>query len=150
MGSSNLQKRLQVVHKAVEQLPTVAAETTEKLMDQDQAAQRAPDGSRWVPTKAGAAAKGAVFDEKAQRYRIRGRFATGAQLRPFDPGNHIRYEVAVRNGQVVLESSHPAAAFTRWGTKKMPARPKVPGAKGGAAWFPKILQALRRWHGRAA
>lgn len=118
---SNLQKRLGAVQAAVRELPGVAAGATEKLLQQGQAAQRAPDGSRWKKTTEG---------------------------RPFDQAGHIRYTVAVRQGQVVLESDHPAAAFSRWGTRKMVARPKVPGVGGGAAWFPKILQALRRWQGR--
>lgn len=115
---SNLQKRLGVVHAAVKQLPGVAAGAAEQLLAADQAAQRAPDGSRWRKTKQGG---------------------------PFDPANHIRYTVAVRAGQVMIESDHPAAPFTRWGTRHMVDRAKVPGRRGGAAWFAKILQALRRW-----
>lgn len=120
-GQSSLQQRLVVVQAAVQQLPGVAAAAAEQLLDQDQARQRAPDGSRWK--------------------RVEGR--------NFDPQNHIRYGVAVRGAKVVLESDHPAAPFTRWGTRHMVDRAKVPGRQGGAAWWPRILGALRGWHGSA-
>jgi len=123
MGQSNLQKRLAVVHKAVQQLPGAAANAAEQVLQQEQAAQRAPDGSRWKRTTQG---------------------------QPFDAQNHIRYRVLLRGAQVVMESDHPAAPFTRWGTRHMEDRAKVPGKRGKAAMFQSILKSLRKWHGGAA
>lgn len=118
MAESNLQRRLGVVQRAVRELPGVAAGAARDLLAEDQAKQRAPDGSRWKRTTEG---------------------------QPFDREVHIQYTVQLRPEGVVLESEHRAAGFSRWGTRKMTARPKVPGRAGAGAWLPKILKALRRW-----
>lgn len=120
MRRSNLSRHLGRVEQVVERLPQAAATELDALQQATQAAQRAPDGQRWKRT---------VRDHQ-----------------PFDRFNAIRYAPAVLpSGSVVLQARHPAARHTRWGTKFMAARPKVPTGDGLGWWLPRILRALRRW-----
>ena len=150
MASSNLQAHLAKVRKAAERLPEVAAKELERLTARTQQEQAGPDGERWAPVMRGkdtGPAKGAKYDEVAKRWRIRGRFATGAQLAglgAFDPSNHIQYK-AFRDSQGVgLRCNHPAARYTRFGTKHMVARPKVPNGQDDSLWLDALLVPLRK------
>lgn len=120
MRRTNLQQHIGRVQQAVQRLPQVAAGELGALQVATQTQQRAPDGSRWKRTVRGG-------------------------LR-FDRFNAIRYEVLVLPpGLVLLQSAHPAAAYSRWGTRYMTARPKVPNGTGLGWWQPRILRALRKW-----
>lgn len=121
----NLQKHLAGLRAAVKELPQVAARELDQLADQAHAEQRAPDGSRWAPTK--------------------------KDGRPFDEHHRIQYQASVHGETVTLKSNHPAAGFSRWGTKYMEARGQVPGRGGGLGWWlnPLIL-AFRTRLGKVA
>lgn len=111
----NLQARLDQIRGAVRALPQVAERELVDLSAQSQARQVGPDGKPWA--------------------RVQGR--------NFDPSNHIRYE-PFRDGDMVgMQSSHPAARFTRFGTRHMQARPKVPGAGGLGWWAQPMILAFR-------
>lgn len=141
----NLQRHINEMRAAVRQLPGVAAGTMEDLAARGNQEQRAPDGSAWRPVLTQREDKGAKYDEKVGRFRVGGRFARGRGAgRGFDPHHHIRYYGVVEGERALLRSYHPAAAFSRWGTKHMPARPQVPGRDDSLAfWLPILLAALR-------
>ena len=123
----NLQRRLEEVRGAVKALPQVAARELDQLADQAHDKQRAPDGTRWKPVR------------------------DHGQRRPFDPQHHIQYHPVVRGEKVMLESNHPAAGYSRWGTRKMSARPQVPGRSGELGWWlPLIMAAFRKVLARGA
>ena len=116
----NLQRHLAGLRTAVKELPQVAARELDDLADQAHALQLAPDGSRWAPTK--------------------------KEGRPFDAQHHIQYVAVVRGETVTLESDHPAAGFSRWGTRNMEARGQVPGRGGALGWWLKHLLGTFRQH----
>jgi hypothetical protein len=141
----NLHRRLSEVRAAVRELPGVAAAQLGDLVDQAHEEQRAPDGTAWKPVLTRREARGAKYDARVGRFRVRGRFAPGrGPGRSFDPQHHIQYRPVVRGDKAMLESDHPAAGYSRWGTRKMEARPQVPGRNAGLGWWlePLIL-ALR-------
>jgi len=117
----NLQRRLEEVRGAVKALPQVAARELDQLADQAHDQQRAPDGSRWKPVQ------------------------EHGQSRPFDPQHHIQYHPVVRGEKVMLSSDHPAAGYSRWGTRHMSARGQVPGRNDSLGWWlERLAQAFRK------
>lgn len=119
----NLQRHLAGLRTAVKELPQVAARELDDLADQAHALQLAPDGSRWEPTK--------------------------KDGQPFDAQHHIQYHPVVRGEQVMLESDHPAAGYSRWGTRKMKARPQVPGRNDSLGWWlGRLIKVFRKRLGR--
>lgn len=121
----NLQRRLEEVRGAVKALPQVAARELDQLADQAHDQQQAPDGTRWAPTK--------------------------KDGRPFDPQHHIQYHPVVRGEKVMLESDHPAAGYSRWGTRHMDARGQVPGRNDSLGWWlERLIKAFRKVLARGA
>lgn len=111
MSRSNLQRHLDQVRAALRDLPAVALAALLRVSEEAARDRRSPEGAAWPPDKDG---------------------------RPFDPQGHIRYEPVARGYLVEMRSTHPAARFSRTGTRTMAARPKVPRT------VPReVLEALR-------
>ena len=117
----NLIKHLDGVRAAAAQLPQVAADALGGLVAKGEAQQRSPEGKRW---------------RKVRVYRDN---STGR----FDPRGHIHYVAMVRDHQALLAASHPAAKLTRYGTKHMASRAKVPDGDSLGWWLAPLLRALR-------
>lgn len=141
---SNLLRLLRDKKEQIKNLPHVAARKMVSLVRQGQIAQKAPDGTLWAPTKVahtqiGTPDKNGRLRDKNGRFLMMGVHG----LNSFDPERHIQYEAIETKDSVKMVSSHRAAGYTRFGTRKMPARAKVPGRRGPGWWMPKIHAALR-------
>ena len=130
--------RITELRAAVETAPKVVAAKLQQLTRQTQIKQMGPDGTPWEPTKeAHSVSKAEMKAAKIRKLGAHGEHS-------FDPLRHIQYEASVDGKDAVLSTGHRAARYTRFGTRWMPARPKVPGRDGNLGWWlPKILAAVR-------
>lgn len=146
----NLQRHLAGLRTAVKELPQVAAKELDDLADEAHDKQQAPDGTPWKPVVTKKEAAGSTYDERVGRFRTRGRFAAGrGPGRPFDPQHHIQYHPVVRGEKVMLSSDHPAAGYSRWGTRHMSARGQVPGRNDSLGWWmERLIKVLRKRLGK--
>ncbi len=145
----NLAQHLRQMQSNVQELPRVARAKLEQLVAQGERAQKGPDGTPWPPVQGreGRAPVEGAKQDKRGKWRLRGVFVTGGwSAGSFDPEHHIHYVAVVEGTQVKLHSDHRGARYTRFGTKRMPPRPKVPNAEGSAGlgwWEPRLLAAIR-------
>ncbi len=144
--------RIQHVRYAVERWPEAVAREMALAVQYDWRQQQDPLGGSWPATLARrtAAAKGAVFDAKAGRYRIHGKFATGEQLgtpHRFDPEGHVRdsWQPFIDGETAGISSDHPGAAALQRNYKGRRARLMHPiqGSDPGA-WGKRFARVLRR------
>ena len=99
---ANLRDRLNQVQAAAERAPQTAADTMTGLVLEGHQRNLSPAGKALAPRKDGS------------RY---------------DPQAHVAgsYHAAVEGGAAMVQSNHRAAGWLRFGTKKMVARPILPG-----------------------
>ncbi len=154
MPPSQMLQRIAGLRAAVESAPKVVAAKLQQLTRQTQIKQVGPDGTPWQPTNdihtiSRANLKAAGIRKLGTLHQGRdakGRYTSKeVQTRDFDPLRHIQYESAVHGNDATLSTAHKAARYTRWGTKWMPARPKVPGT-GGLGWWEPLIYAAVRGH----